>query len=515
MYWLKKRKNIDYQDYREGATIIEQITFTPETKHMTTIARDNSTGELYKYVKGAPEIVLDMCDVIAMDKTHAEVTSRLAEMQSIGRRTLAFAIQKVNKAEQSPLTFIGFVGMADPVREDVRAAVETCHEAGVNIIMVTGDVALTANEVARETGIIADDAPTQVVTGAEFENMPDDQIKEEVLPSLKVLSRARPADKARLVTLLQETGQVVAVTGDGTNDAPALKKAQVGLSMGDGTSRAKEASDITIIDNSFASINTAILWGRSLYLNIKRFILFQMTINVCACLIVLFGAFIGLDSPLNVTQMLWVNLIMDTFAAIALSSLPADPRVMREKPRNPQSQIIDKSMLKRILGHGLLFFVFLFGLWQLLWHCDIGSVHDLTRSEIWDVYFRNFFDFSKSKQHLSEYELGIFFTFFVMLQFWNLFNARYFHTGRSLIQDLWTIIRKPSTLVLHYSKGFLLIVVAIFVGQVVIVNVCGGLFDVAALSWSDWKWIVIITSPILIISDVIRLLRTGVNISMK
>lgn len=505
LYWLKKRKNLDYQDFRERATITQQITFTPESKSMTTFARDNATGRQFRYVKGAPEIVLDMCDTIASGATREEVIARLTEMQRIGRRTLAFATQELTEGEKTPLVFIGFVGMADPIREEVHEAVDVCHRAGVNIIMVTGDVALTANEVARETGIIEPDAPVQVITGAAFEQMTDEEIKRDVLPTLKVLSRARPADKARLVTLLQETGQVVAVTGDGTNDAPALKKAQVGLSMGDGTSRAKEASDITIIDNSFASINTAILWGRSLYLNIKRFILFQMTINVCACLIVLFGAFMGLDSPLNVTQMLWVNLIMDTFAAMALSSLPPDAKVMKDSPRKPDSHIIDKSMALRITGVGLSCFVFLFGLWQLLWHCDIRDVHDLTDPSIWNIYFGSFLDFSKSKQHLNEYEIGVFFTFFVLLQFWNLFNARYFKTERSLLQDLFDAVRHPASIAVHYSSGFILIALMIIVGQVFIVNIFGEMFGVSALTGNDWLWLVLLTSPMLLLGEVFRL----------
>ena len=508
LYWLRRRKGLDYQDFREDMTITKQITFTPESKYMTTFATENSTGKKYRFVKGAPEIVLDMCDEVATGKTKEEVINSLSDMQRIGRRTLAFAEQEIIDGEQTPLIFIGFVGMADPVREDVRKAVDTCHKAGVNIIMVTGDVALTATEVAKETGILGKNEITKVLTGTEFEKMSDEDIKTNVLPTLKVLSRARPADKARLVTLLQEVGQVVAVTGDGTNDAPALKKAQVGLSMGDGTSRAKEASDITIIDNSFASINSAILWGRSLYQNIKRFILFQMTINICACLIVLFGAFMGLDSPLNVTQMLWVNLIMDTFAAMALSSLPPDNRVMSVPPRKRNSHIIDRKMVKSILGVGLLFFVFLFGLWQLLWHSDIRHVHDLVSREVWDIYISSFFDFSRCKPHLSQYELGMFFTFFVLLQFWNLFNARYFNTGRSLAQDVVDILRNPSSFSIHYSVGFVMIVFIIIFGQVLIVNVFGEMFGVSALSLDDWLWILIYTCPILILGEIMRVIAS-------
>ena len=514
LYWLKTVKGIEYQDYRDAFTVSRQDAFTSEAKQMSTYATDNATGEIFRFIKGAPEIVLEMCDSVASGKSKAEVAESLAQIQRMGRRTLAFAQQKTAPGEASPLVFMGFVGMADPVRSDVREAVDTCHHAGVNIIMVTGDVALTAQKVAEETGIIDNDDPAQFLTGAEFEAMTDKEIKASVLPRLKVLSRARPADKARLVTLLQERdadtgrdGQVVAVTGDGTNDAPALKKAQVGLSMGDGTARAKEASDITIIDNSFASINKAILWGRSLYLNIKRFILFQMTINVCACLIVLFGAFMGLDSPLNVTQMLWVNLIMDTFAAMALSSLPPDSRVMNDKPRARNSHIVDRSMVKRILGIGLFFFVFLFGMWQLLWHSDIHHVSDLLSPDVWNVYFRNFFDFTHSKPHLEHYELGIFFTFFVLLQFWNLFNARYYRTGRTLAQDLWDVVRHPRNFTKHYSTGFVLILAAIFVGQILIVNVAGEMFGVAALSPADWLLLLLFTCPILLLGEAARTIR--------
>lgn len=506
--WLATQLGKDYHSYRDRATVLRQESFSSETKRMATLATDEADGRTYFYVKGAPEIVLDLCKEIAGGKSREEVTRQLTELQAQGRRTLAFAMRRIEEERDTPLVFIGFVGMADPIREDVSKAIETCHRAGVNVIMVTGDVALTAEKIARQTGIIAENEQAQILTGAEFAALGDEELRRDVLPQLKVLSRARPADKARLVTLLQENGQVVAVTGDGTNDAPALKKAQVGLSMGDGTARAKEASDITILDNSFASINTAILWGRSLYLNIRRFIVFQMTINVCACLIVLAGAFIGLDSPLNVTQMLWVNLIMDTFAALALSSLPPDPRVMEARPRNPRSQIIDRAMAVRIFGVGLLFFFFLFGLWQLLWHSDIQSMRDLMHTDVWTTYFSHFFDFSKGKPHLSGYEQGVFFTCFVLLQFWNLFNARYFRTGRSLLQDLAEAVRTPHSLSRHYSAGFAAIVIAILGGQWVIVNVFGAMFSVSALSGDDWKLLLLLTCPVLLVGDVLRLVRS-------
>jgi Ca2+-transporting ATPase len=295
---------------------------------MQTVAR-LSDGRTVRFVKGAPEIVLEMCDDIAGSQTREHVNETLAGYQSKAMRTLGFACRK----EDGKLVFMGVVGIADPIRDDVKEAIETCKDkAGVRVIIVTGDTPGTANEIGRQIGLIGDDEPDQTITGPEFAALSEEAAKDLVAdPSFKIISRARPEDKARLVRLLQANNEVVAVTGDGTNDAPALSKAHVGLSMGDGTSRAKEASDITIIDNSFSSINKAIMWGRSLYLNIRRFIIFQMTINLCACLIVLLGSFIGLDSPLTVTQMLWVNLLMDTFAAMALSSLPADRKVLNDK----------------------------------------------------------------------------------------------------------------------------------------------------------------------------------------
>jgi Ca2+-transporting ATPase len=276
--------------------------------------------------------------------------------------------------------------------------------------------------------------------------------------------------------------------------------------MGDGTSRAKEASDITIIDNSFASINKAIMWGRSLYLNIRRFIIFQMTINLSACLIVLLGAFIGLESPLTVTQMLWVNLIMDTFAAMALSSLPADRGVLNEPPRKADSHIISRKMLGRIVGAGVCFFMLLVGLWQLLHHVEVESVSDIiSRESLSDLYHS--LTNSMDAEPLTRYELGIFFSIFVILQFWNMFNAKYFATRRSLLLDIVDLVRNPKAVAESYSLYFVLISAVILIGQVVIVNFAGELFSVAPLTLSDWGWILLITSPVLLIPDIVRLVR--------
>lgn len=491
-------KGYDYDSIRDNANIAKVVPFSTETKSMETETTD---GELF--IKGAPEVVIGICDTfnkISKD----DAFSVLKKYQSKGMRTLAFAYKT-----EGCITLQAIVAISDPVRSDVAEAINICRShAHVRVIMVTGDNAITAGEIAHQAGLINSNEKAIALTGAEFEVMTDEKAKSIVgNPDFKILSRAKPNDKARLVGLLQELGEVVAVTGDGTNDAPALKKAQVGLSMGDGTARAKEASDITIIDNSFASINTAILWGRSLYLNIRRFIIFQMTINVAACLIVLYGAFMGLDSPLNVTQMLWVNLIMDTFAAMALSSLPADPKVMNDYPRKTDSKIIDGDMTKIILGTGLFFFVILVGIWQMLSHGDYMSFKAMLN----DFDFSHLTDFSAATHVRNSHELGIFFTFFVLLQFWNIFNARYFRTGRSLIEDLIDMVKHPSSISRHYSTGFVSIIFVILIGQIMITNVFGEMFGVEALSFKDWLFLFVTTSPVLLIGDTLRLLKNKIS----
>lgn len=505
--------HIDYERYRESSTILKQMPFTTETKFMETLAVDDETGRKIRYIKGAPEVVMKMCDRVGGDIGFEEAKARLDEFQRKGMRTLGFAYQEIIEGEETPVVYIATAAIQDPVREDVKEAIKTCRSAGIRVIMVTGDVALTANEIGVESGILSLDEPWQYLTGAEFAQMRDEDLLDPgnpLLGSLKILSRARPEDKLRLVSLLQQTGEVVAVTGDGTNDALALKKAQVGLSMGDGTSRAKEASDITIIDNSFSSINKGVLWGRSLYLNIQRFILFQMTINVCACCVVLMGAFLGMDSPLNVTQMLWVNLIMDTFAAAALSTLPPDPQVMNQRPRNPRSHIINRAMLARIVGWGLLFFVFLAGLWQLLWHIQLTpeeGVAKLASPQVRQIFFTRMFDFSKVTEHLSGYELGVFFSVFVLLQFWNIFNARYYQTGRTFLMDVLGLGQKRVPFNERFSRGFRVVVLVILLGQILIVNVFGEFFDVSPLSLKDWVHIILSTSVVAVIPGLFRLVR--------
>lgn len=506
LIWLKNQ-DIDYYTLRKQSVIISQVPFSTERKYMeSTVKMEN--GRTLRFVKGAPELLMKMCDVMAGGIPIKEIEDELASYQHRAFRTLGFAYQDMDK-EGSQLTFLGVVGIADPIRDDVIEAIDTCrNHAGVRVIIVTGDTPGTANEIGRQIGLLEPNEEPQKVTGPEFAEMShDDALALVRNPEFCILSRARPDDKARLVMLLQEAGEVVAVTGDGTNDAPALSKAQIGLSMGDGTARAKEASAITILDNSFSSINKAILWGRSLYVNIRRFILFQMTINVSACLIVMIGASLGIDSPLTVTQMLWVNLIMDTFAAMALSSLPADNRVMNDKPRNPKSHIIDHSMMRNILGFGLIFTVILLCLWQFLWHHEIsenlGAYTTICESSFKE-FFLGLFKFSKTKAHLSAYEAGFFFTTFVMLQFWNLFNAKYYRSGRSLLLDIICLFKGQNMFKKTFSKWFAVIVIVILIGQIVIVNFAGPLFNVAPLKYQDWLFILLITSPVLIILDITR-----------
>ena len=500
--WLKDGGN-DYVAIRDNFTVTAVEPFSTETKYMATEVVRKSSGQRVRFVKGAPEIVMAMCEHIAEGCSREEFDELLHAYQSRAMRTLGFAVE-----QHGVMTFLGVVGIADPIRDDVAEAIDTCmNSAGVRVIIVTGDTPGTAREIGRQIGLITSDEEGQIMTGPAFAALSDEEAREMLRgTTLKIISRARPDDKARLVMLLQANDEVVAVTGDGTNDAPALSKAQVGLSMGDGTSRAKEASDITIIDNSFASINKAIMWGRSLYLNIRRFIIFQMTINLCACLIVLFGAFIGAESPLTVTQMLWVNLIMDTFAAMALSSLPPERSVLKDKPRDPNSHIINRSMLLRIVGGGLAFFLFLVGLWQLLYHTDVTSVQQLLSGESVRIFFDEMFT-TNSAQQMTRYEMGIFFSVFVMMQFWNLFNAKNFRTNHCITADIVSLFRGDGRIKESYNRYFLLILAVILGGQILIVTFAGELFNVSPLTFQDWVWIALITSPIIIVPDLVRACR--------
>ncbi|MDR1021820.1 MAG: calcium-translocating P-type ATPase, PMCA-type [Prevotellaceae bacterium] len=499
LLWLHDH-GISYLPLREDAEIVEQLTFSTERKYMATIVNSALLGKKALYVKGAPEIVLELCRNIPVPKE--EVYSLLTEYQDKAMRTLAFACMvveedkdfitdgKLNPAAVN-LTFQGIVAISDPVRPEVPAAIKDCLKAGINVKIVTGDTPNTAKEIGRQIGLWEEDEPEiHHITGAEFASMSDEDLLKRVL-NLKIISRARPMDKQRLVQLLQQKEQVVAVTGDGTNDAPALNAAQVGLSMGDGTSVAKEASDITIMDNSFSSISQAVMWGRSLYQNIQRFILFQLTINVAACIIVLIGAFLGTESLLTVTQMLWINLIMDTFAALALASLPPSEKVMKNKPRKTSDFIISKPMWVRIFGVGILFVALLFGFIQYFRHAEITSLANFSLPE----YAQSFFDFSKGSG-LSPYELSLFFTIFVMLQFWNMFNAKAFMTGKSAFAGI------------GKCSGFIAIAAVILAGQWLIVTIGGEMLHVVPLKWIDWGIIVGITSIVLWIGEALRLSRS-------
>ncbi|MCD7975778.1 MAG: calcium-translocating P-type ATPase, PMCA-type [Tannerellaceae bacterium] len=488
LLWLNKEGE-DYLSLRDSAPVIEQLTFSTERKYMATLVRSSLLNKHILYVKGAPEIVLAHSRQVAIDGTLKTVTEskagiekQLADYQNQAMRTLGFAYQYVDQGKEdtlfkdgrladTDLTYIGIVAIADPVRKDVPDAVQSCLNAGIDVKIVTGDTPGTAREIGRQIGIWQpENTEAHIITGPAFEALSDEEALNRV-QELKIMCRARPTDKQRLVQLLQQTGAVVAVTGDGTNDAPALKAAQVGLSMGDGTSVAKEASDITILDNSFSSITRAVMWGRSLYRNIQKFLLFQLTINVAACLIVLLGSLFGAESPLTVTQMLWVNLIMDTFAAAALASLPPDERVMQNKPRKsgPDGDfIISRPMAYHIFIVGILFVTGLMGLLFYLQHTDGG---------------------------LSSYELSYFFTVFVMLQFWNMFNAKAFGDNKSAFSDL------------NSSKVFLFVALIILIGQYLIVTFGGQMFSVEPLTWKDWGIIIASTSIVLWMGECIRLVR--------
>ena len=471
LLWLNG-KGADYISLRENAHTVNQLTFSTERKYMATLVDSPVMNKRVLYIKGAPEIVMSKC-LLSDDKIKA-YNEQLLAYQNKAMRTLGLAYRIIpeGKSEdcaelvaEGGMTFLGIFAISDPIRPDVPDAVKKCQSAGIGVKIVTGDTPGTATEIARQIGLWTEnDTERNRITGTDFAALSDEEALERVL-DIKVMSRARPMDKQRLVQLLQQKGAVVAVTGDGTNDAPALNHAQVGLSMGTGTSVAKEASDITLLDDSFHSIATAVMWGRSLYKNIQRFIVFQLTINVVALLSVLLGAFFGSALPLTVTQMLWVNLIMDTFAAMALASISPSMDVMNEKPRKRTDFIISKAMQKNIFGTGICFLIVLMGLMAYMNNSATGmDVHNLT----------------------------IFFTVFVMLQFWNLFNASVFGTNHSIFKDA------------GHALGMLSVALIILVGQFIIVTFGGKVFRTEALPLMDWVYIIGGTSIVLWIGEIWR-----------
>lgn len=481
LLWLRNN-GIDYRNLKEDANVVEELPFSTERKYMATVVDSAQLeGKKILYVKGAPEIIRSLCKQIDKNVNIADIDRQLTDYQNRAMRTLGFAYQVLNDSDMAiadgkvvadNLTFMGIVAIADPVRKDVPAAVQKCMAAGINVKIVTGDTPGTAKEIGRQIGLwTKKDSDSAIITGAEFEKLSDDELDKKVL-GLKIIARARPLDKKRLVESLQRNNQVVAVTGDGTNDAPALKAAHVGLSMGDGTSVAKEASDITIIDNSFSSICRAVMWGRSLYQNIQRFLLFQLTVNVAACFIVLVGAIMGTESPLTVTQMLWVNLIMDTFGAMALASLPPSQSVMKDKPRDRKAFILTKPMMKDILGVGGFFFLLLVVFLYIFQHTEITQMTDLLHCKLGEA------------NGLSPYEQTLLFSIFVWTHLWYMFNTRSFETGKSFFQ-------------LKMSKEFFTIVAIIFIGQIVIVEVLYDFFNCTPMKLIDWVIIVVLSSLVL------------------
>ncbi|WP_337421673.1 calcium-translocating P-type ATPase, PMCA-type [Phocaeicola sp.] len=471
LLWLNS-KGKNYMKLREEAKVVNQLTFSTERKYMATLVDSPIQKKRILYIKGAPEIVMSKCN---LEKAQIDkYNEQLLAYQNKAMRTLGIAYKVVPEnasddcAElvgEGGMTFLGIFAISDPIRPDVPNAVKKCQSAGIGIKIVTGDTPGTATEIARQIGLwTPEDTERNRITGVEFAALSDEEALDRVL-DLKVMSRARPMDKQRLVQLLQQKGAVVAVTGDGTNDAPALNHAQVGLSMGTGTSVAKEASDITLLDDSFNSIATAVMWGRSLYKNIQRFIVFQLTINVVALLSVLLGAFFGTELPLTVTQMLWVNLIMDTFAAMALASIAPSMDVMNEKPRRRTDFIITPVMRNTIFGVGLGFLIILMGLL---------------------VYFKNL------PGGMDTHHLTVFFTIFVMLQFWNLFNASVFGTNHSFFKDA------------GHALGMLGVALIILVGQIIIVSFGGKVFRTEPLPLSEWLYIIGGTSFVLWIGEIWR-----------
>ena len=449
--WLTEQ-GVDYQQLREENTITAREPFSTERKYMSTTVGDTL------YIKGAPEVIMARCTLT--DDVRHELEQQLLGWQNHAMRTLAVAQND---------ELLALFAISDPLRKEVPDAIRQCNEAGIDVKIVTGDTVATAMEIARQCGILSPltSLPSPLtITGAEFAALSDEEALERI-KELKVMSRARPTDKQRLVSLLQQRGEVVAVTGDGTNDAPALNRAHVGLSLGSGTSVAKQASDITLIDDSFSSIVHAVMWGRSLYKNIQRFVFFQLIVNVAALLLVLCGGFIGTEMPLTITQILWVNLIMDTLAAMALASLPPSREVMEEKPRASDAFIISSAMKRGILTVGGLFFLVTFA---MLWYFEQGAGMD-------------------------DIKLTVFFTIFVMLQWWNLFNARMLGSCHSAFRRIWA------------CRGFLFVLLFVLVGQWVIVTFGGRMFRTVPLSWQTWAAIIGGTSLVLWIGEIYRFLK--------
>ena len=459
----------DYQTIRQQTAILHQQPFSTQLKYMTTTVQLGE--ERYLLMKGAPEIVITHCDVT--DAIREQVDSQLQQYQERAMRTLAFAWKMLSDEESETLSHLhlqAVCAISDPVREDVPDAVHRCQQAGIEVKMVTGDHSGTAKEIGRQIGIWDDSTPSEaLITGSDFAALSDEEALQRVR-SIRIISRARPSDKQRFVQLLQQRQQVVAVTGDGTNDAPALHHAHVGLSLGSGTSVAKEASDITLLDDSFRSITDAVMWGRSLYKNIQRFLFFQLVVNVTALLLVLGGSLLGTELPLTVTQILWINLIMDTFAAMALASLAPSREVMRERPRSTDSFIITKGMGWGILLMGGLFFVIMFSLLVYFLHDD-------------------------AEPGVHYHEMTIFFTIFVMLQFWNLFNAKTLGSSQSAFRKLWR------------ERGFLLVLALILIGQVIIVQFGGKMFRTDGMSWHEWIIVIGSTALIVLLGELYRYIK--------
>ena len=470
LLWLRE-KGTDYAKLRQGDRIVWQLPFSTEHKYMATIA--DMEGKRLLFVKGAPEIVMAHCNLTAEEQK--DIQRQLFDYQNKAMRTLAFAYKELPdtveecrlKEGDNNLTLQAIAAISDPLREEVPGAVMECQSAGIDVKIVTGDTSATAIEIARQIGIWTDRLPDGAqITGPDFAALSDEEAFQRVT-ALKVMSRARPTDKQRLVNMLQKHGEVVAVTGDGTNDAPALNHAHVGLSLGSGTSVAKNASDMTLIDDSFSSIVKAVQWGRSLYRNIQRFIFFQLVVNVTALLLVLGGSMIGTELPLTITQMLWVNLIMDTFAAMALASLPPESEVMKDKPRKQTDFIINRHIAWAIGIVGLLFFGLMFGL--LYYFERVAGV--------------------------SAEELTVFFTIFVMLQWWNLFNAKSLGSRRSAFHKFLS------------DRGLLFVLFIILAGQWLIVELGGKMFRTVPLDIETWLWIILGTSPVMIVGEIVRRIR--------
>ncbi len=445
---------------RSEYRILSCIPFSSAYKYMVTQAQNEESKEEIILIKGAPEVI---ARIIRYDKYLGEVSTQ----QARGRRAISAAIinsKDYNAVKESlesgnPLddcTYIGTWFIEDPVRSDVPDAIRKCYGAGIDVVMMTGDNLRTGTEIGRQAGF----KDIWAIEAKDFWEAVKNPQNGREYPN--VIARCTPTNKLDILKWAKDKDYVCAMTGDGVNDSPSLNHADVGIAMGSGTSVAKEAADIILLDDAFPSIVTGVKWGRSLYKNIKNFLFFQLSINVSACLIAVFGPLVGVEMPFTVIQFLWINLVMDSLAAIALTSEPADERVLSEKPRDRRQFIIDKSLAKSIFGFGIFVWI-------------------LCTFVLWGM---------KHTEFLSKIDLTVFFASYMVINLWNMFNARVIGKNKSVFSGL-----KSN----YKFTGILLFILAV---TILLVQFGGEVFQTHPLSWKTWLTIILVTSPVMIVREI-------------